>query len=285
MKVFISWSGAKSKAVAAALHEWIPGILNNAKPWMSDLDIEAGQDWNLRITGELTAAKFGIVCVTPENQERPWLNFEAGAISKQVNGDETRVAPLLIDFATPTDLTGPMTKFHSRLADEDGIRRLVHDMNAQLEDPLKEATLSRTFTALWPQLETQLLKIDNEHPGVRATRRDEREVVEEILTLVRGINTAIGTGSAGRRTPPSVSGTQLARITGDVLKAEDFPGRFMTSWDGTRLTVTTDAPLEESVRAHIRNAAAKSAPALAGVQFDVDPDELDKMDAYAEAYA
>lgn len=69
--------------------------------------------------------------------------------------------------------------------DQDGIRRLVHDMNTQLEDPLMEGTLSRTFAALWPQLEAQLLKIDNEHPGVRATRRDEREVVEEILTLVR----------------------------------------------------------------------------------------------------
>lgn len=59
----------------------------------------------------------------------------------------------------------------------------------------------------------------------------------------------------------------------------------MTSWDGTRLTVTTDAPLEESVRARIRDASTTGTPALDGVQFDVDSDELDKMDAYAEAYA
>lgn len=282
MKVFISWSGDKSKAVAAALHEWIPGMLNNAKPWMSDLDIESGQDWNQRITGELKTTKFGIVCVTPENQERPWLNFEAGAISKQVDGDDTRVAPLLIDFATPTDLTGPMTKFHSRLADENGIRRLVFDMNAQLDEPLNESTLSRTFAALWPQLQEQLVEIDNEHPGVRAARRNEREVVEEILTLVRGIHTAVGTGAAVRRTPISVSGKELSKITQEVLESHAFQGRQMTSWDGSRLTVTTDSPVKEPARFDLREAAIKATHSTADVRFVVDAAELDEMDVLLE---
>ena len=41
MKVFISWSGTRSKALAVALKEWLPLILQYAKPWVSDKDISS----------------------------------------------------------------------------------------------------------------------------------------------------------------------------------------------------------------------------------------------------
>jgi hypothetical protein len=46
MKVFISWSGAQSKAAAHALKEWLPDVIQNLSPWMSDLDIAAGRRWS-----------------------------------------------------------------------------------------------------------------------------------------------------------------------------------------------------------------------------------------------
>lgn len=252
---------------------------------MSDLDIESGQDWNSRITGELINAKFGIICVTPENQERPWLNFEAGAISKQVNADETRVAPLLIDFNSPADLTGPMTKFHSRLSNAEGIRRLIFDMNTQLQEPLKEEILGRTFLALWPQLETQLLEINSAHPEKRAARRDEREVMEEILNLVRGIHTNVGTGSIPRRRQKSETAKDLSKIVNEILEVYSFQGRHMTGWDGSRFEVTTDTALDDAIRTSIREAALTSSTPSTAISFIVDPDELDQMYAYVEAQA
>lgn len=45
MKVFISWSGTRSKAMANALKEWIPLIVQHAKPFVSDKDISAGDRW------------------------------------------------------------------------------------------------------------------------------------------------------------------------------------------------------------------------------------------------
>lgn len=47
MKVFISWSGERSHALGDALHDWIPLVLHYVEPWLSQADIEAGQDRNL----------------------------------------------------------------------------------------------------------------------------------------------------------------------------------------------------------------------------------------------
>lgn len=48
MKVFISWSGKRSKAMANALKEWIPLIVQHAEPFVSDKDISAGDRWAKR---------------------------------------------------------------------------------------------------------------------------------------------------------------------------------------------------------------------------------------------
>ncbi len=45
MKVFLSWSGEASQAVATALHNWLPSIITPIKPFMSSADINAGDKW------------------------------------------------------------------------------------------------------------------------------------------------------------------------------------------------------------------------------------------------
>ena len=61
MKVFISWSGKRSKALANALKDWVPLIVQHAKPWVSDKDISAGDRWAQAIAGELESSNFGIL--------------------------------------------------------------------------------------------------------------------------------------------------------------------------------------------------------------------------------
>ena len=53
MKVFISWSGEKSRAVAQALREWLPYINSEIEPWMSDADIDLGKRWSDQVAKEL----------------------------------------------------------------------------------------------------------------------------------------------------------------------------------------------------------------------------------------
>jgi hypothetical protein len=85
MKVFLSWSGEKSRAVATALRAWLPYVNAEVEPWMSESDIEPGARWSAEIAKELESTSFGIACVTSGNQGSPWLNFEAGALAKQLS--------------------------------------------------------------------------------------------------------------------------------------------------------------------------------------------------------
>src|ERR1700722_11289958 len=107
---FISWSGKDSEShkVAIALRSWLPLLIQGCEPWISDKDIGAGQLWTSQLYTQLNKHSIGIICVTKDNQENPWLNFEVGAPTKQLNPhntDQSRVCPLLIGM-TPADVTG-----------------------------------------------------------------------------------------------------------------------------------------------------------------------------------
>jgi TIR domain len=82
MKVFISHSGPRSRAIALALKDWMPLVLHYVDPWVSQKDIAAGDRWAVEVGAKLSDSNFGIICLTPENLNAPWLLFEAGAISK-----------------------------------------------------------------------------------------------------------------------------------------------------------------------------------------------------------
>jgi hypothetical protein len=61
------------------------------------------------------------------SQENPWLNFEAGALTKQLNPDNTdqsRVCPLLIGM-TPADVTGPLKLHQMVKLDRDGMLKIA----------------------------------------------------------------------------------------------------------------------------------------------------------------
>lgn len=50
LKVFISWSGAKTKsfAVAEALNAWLPTVINSVEPWISS-EGRSGLKWNQQL--------------------------------------------------------------------------------------------------------------------------------------------------------------------------------------------------------------------------------------------
>lgn len=186
MKVFLSWSGDKSKAIAKLLKVWLPSVLQAIEnPWMSDVDIESGANWSASIGIQLNSADYGIICVTRENQARPWLNFEAGAISKLVDG----AVPLLIDFPSPTDLAGgPMSQLQVRMLNEEGMLLMLTDMNARLSRPLEPAVLQLAFERGYPEFVTgyQEILADPQYTSITAPR-DRESKVDEVLEIVRGL--------------------------------------------------------------------------------------------------
>ena len=66
MKVFISWSGTKSKKTAEVLSAWIRQVIQAADTWISS-DIEKGARWNEKVSLELEETKIGIICLNKEN--------------------------------------------------------------------------------------------------------------------------------------------------------------------------------------------------------------------------
>lgn len=68
MKIFISWSGERSKMIANALKSWLEKFFQTIEVFMSESDIEPGTRWAFRLNDELQISNYGIICLTPENQ-------------------------------------------------------------------------------------------------------------------------------------------------------------------------------------------------------------------------
>jgi hypothetical protein len=94
MKVFISWSGDTSHALALALHDWLPDVLQSVEPWVSSEDIAKGAFWSTELVEALQQAHFGLCCLTPDNVSSPWMAFEAGAMIQRQS--RARVSPVLL---------------------------------------------------------------------------------------------------------------------------------------------------------------------------------------------
>jgi hypothetical protein len=127
MRIFISWSREPSRTVAEALRDWLPDVIQTLDPWMSSMDIPAGARWNTEIAEALAPTKIGILCVTQENQQEPWVLFEAGALAKTVK--DALVCPYLIQMHAADLKEGPLTQFQVKLADRKGTFELLSTIN------------------------------------------------------------------------------------------------------------------------------------------------------------
>ena len=184
MKVFISWSGERSKAAAETLRYWLPKVIQALEPWMSADDIEKGTRWRSGIATELELSSVGIICLTRENLDSTWLHFEAGALSKQQQN--TYVCTFLFDLE-PTDVREPLAQFQATKAQKDDLRKLISTINGVLGDSkLPESELSESFDVWWPKLDALLKAIPPSAAQSQKAIRKDREILEEILNLVRG---------------------------------------------------------------------------------------------------
>jgi TIR domain len=183
LKIFISWSGERSQSLAEALRTWLPLVLHYAKPWFSTSDIKSGNRWSIEIAKELQDTNFGILCVTKDNLDAPWLLFEAGALAKSI--DDGRVIPLLLDLEK-SDLSGPLTQFQAEKTDNEGIRRLVDSLNKAATSAVPDETLQPLYEALWASFESKISEIPSSGAPQKKSR-PQAEILEELVTGVRSV--------------------------------------------------------------------------------------------------
>lgn len=183
-KVFISWSGDLSNKLADVVREWLPGVLQFVKPYFTPSDIEKGAKWSSDISGELEKSDIGIICLTKDNLLQPWILFEAGALSKNI--DSSKVCTLLFEVDS-TDLKGPLTTFQTTKFEKDDFKKLVKTINnSGGESKLDDAVLNEVFDMWWDKLEEKINDILSSHKTQDETEnRSERDILEEILELSR----------------------------------------------------------------------------------------------------
>lgn len=187
MRVFLSWSGERSKALAQAIYEWLPLVLHYVEPWLSQADIEAGQRWADQVAQQLETSKFGLLCITRENIASPWLLFEAGALAKSMQ--DSRVIPLLLDLDF-RDVSGPLAQFQAKKTERVGMLEVAMSLNQAAAHPDREDRVRQLFDALWPDLEKKLASIPGAQVPTKPTRT-QAEVLEELVGGVRTLDSRL----------------------------------------------------------------------------------------------
>jgi hypothetical protein len=213
VRVFISWSGERSKHVAGALNDWIHDVIQNTHPFFSAEDIGAGSKWFDVIGKALEESDFAILCITKANARAPWVNFEAGACSKRF--DKSRVVPYLIE-GEKTDYQPPLTLFQCVKADEQGTFELIREINKAQEEPFDTHMIDRVFRNNWPHLQRSLAEIPPEASPPGPSRKPE-EMFAEILSHLRDIGSKVTVA----RSKPTLSEALLS----DRLERARHEGR------------------------------------------------------------
>jgi len=191
MKVFISWSGPHSKRCAEILRDWIKCALQASEPWISSKDIDKGTLWFNEISDQLADTSVGIVCLTKNNKDKPWILFESGALAKGLSIN--KVCTLLIDLK-PSDLDAPLSQFNHTTPDKESMKLLLVSINKELGDKaLDDRILDQVFDTYWPNFEKQFAEIEKEKPtkNENLPARSSEDLLEEILYTTRTMDKRI----------------------------------------------------------------------------------------------
>lgn len=185
MKLFISWSKTVSRDYATCFRDWINRVIQDVQPFMSDQDIELGEKGISAIETKLDEIAFGIIFVTRENKDAPWIHYEAGALSRTVDSAPSRVVPLLIDLEIVDLGSSPLSNYQGKKLGREAVLSVCSQINKLTSNPLQENHLADSFEVWWPKLEACWSGIQvPEHSKKDVTLEDISGSVEELTKLV-----------------------------------------------------------------------------------------------------
>lgn len=155
---FISWSGDESRKIAEALQEFFSFVLPNPSLFVASKDLQAGEVWFTEIAERLDACDVGVIVVTPQNIARPWLHFEAGAISKRVG--RSAAIPLLCGVANGELAGTPLAQLQALTVTRENVRKLTSRLNDLLELGVTESHIDNTFRVWWDHYKDKIANPD-----------------------------------------------------------------------------------------------------------------------------
>jgi predicted hydrocarbon binding protein len=195
VRVFLSWSGDLSHSIAELLQEWLPSVIQTIEPFISTDSIEKGSRWGAQLSAGLSSSGFGLICLTQDNLQSPWMTFEAGALSEGLSSD--RVCPLLVDVA-PDQVRGPLAEFQATKIEKSDMFKLVAAMNRSSgEQSVDPARLGRLFEALWPEFESAVNAVLINHAD-QANSASKESISSRTFKLLAGRGTLINPSDESR---------------------------------------------------------------------------------------
>ncbi|PPS77367.1 MULTISPECIES: toll/interleukin-1 receptor domain-containing protein [Streptomyces] len=194
MKIFLSWSGLPSRTCAERLASWLRYFSDEIEPFVSSESIRKGARGLDEIKKQLDESSFGIACVTRANLGAPWITFESGALSKEVDERKGQLVPFLLE-GSHDDLeaaSSPLRQFQStRAHDEEDVLNMVRTINSVLRESANRhpdnTRVDGLFRKVWPELRDALGAIDLTADTAEQAlpRRSAEEILEDLTSLMR----------------------------------------------------------------------------------------------------
>lgn len=187
---------------------------------MSDLDIRAGENWERQLSETLETADCGILVLTKDNHNAPWVVFEAGVLSKSARLQ--LVIPYRVDLPL-SEVAAPLARLQGVDADLNGTKKLIETLNSVLLKPVPSDRVHTLIEALWPQLRTKIVTASKEVKSNVAAHRSTEDYLLEILGLLRTRPSQQSSGPPGHNAPVTVANTIASEITrlADTLSSMD----------------------------------------------------------------
>jgi hypothetical protein len=145
VRIFLGWSGSSSKRLAQALAENLHVVVPTAEPYFSE-DVPAGPIWPAQLADGLKQADYGILCLTADNKESPWLNFEAGALWRA----DKKVCVLRLGV-TRRQLRSPISMFVDKAYAQKAVRSICSEIAGLAQS---RQGFQAKFRAAWTQINT-----------------------------------------------------------------------------------------------------------------------------------
>jgi hypothetical protein len=230
LKVFISWSGEKAKDFAMGLKGWLPYVLQDLDPWVSAMDIDSGTLSMNAIHEQLSNISYGIIVTTAENQARPWINYEAGALWKSVDVP-SNVVPILLDLEID-DLTSPLKNFQLRQLNKQKDRKpefkaLIESLNKARPNPVSQGILDESFENQWGKMEDIFERVESNtyayEPTMSSTELRLEDIHQLVLKLDQSSRATLGGVEKLLEREDSSSGLT---VTGHVVEDGSRAARF-----------------------------------------------------------
>ena len=192
IKIFLSWSGDKSKKLANVFKTYVADILPKADFYFSPDDLKGGEKWRQSIEEGLNNNTYGIIFLTPSNLTSKWIYFEAGAISKSTK--QAKILPFLYKIDV-TELGQPFSDYQCKSFSTDDILTTIHEINDCQSKvyQLPSETIKRNFNRLSNEIKTEIEEINNISEVIEksetqiedASLMDSEDKINEILQIIR----------------------------------------------------------------------------------------------------